>query len=57
MLYIHPSLDANVLETKWESRKGGAEGKIKALEEAGVTITKSPAKLGATLLEVMQRKK
>jgi succinyl-CoA synthetase alpha subunit len=37
--------------------KGGAEGKIKALEDAGVTITKSPARLGATMLEAMQRKK
>jgi len=36
--------------------KGGAEGKIKALEDAGVTITKSPAKLGATMLEVMQKR-
>jgi succinyl-CoA synthetase alpha subunit len=37
--------------------KGGADGKIKALEEAGVTITKSPARLGATMLEAMQRRK
>lgn len=37
--------------------KGGADGKIKALEDAGVTITKSPARLGATMLEAMQRRK
>jgi len=36
--------------------KGGAEGKIKALMDAGVVITKSPAKLGSTMYEAMQRK-
>lgn len=34
---------------------GTAEGKFAALEAAGVKITKSPAKLGATLKEVISR--
>lgn len=34
--------------------KGGAEDKIKALQGAGVTVTKSPAQMGSTLLTEMK---
>jgi len=34
--------------------QGGAEDKIKALQAAGVTISPSPARLGTTMLQVMQ---
>jgi len=34
--------------------KGGAGEKIQALKDAGVHVTESPAKLGATMLSVMQ---
>ena len=33
--------------------KGGAEGTIEALEKAGVRVSPSPAKLGVTLMEVL----
>ena len=33
--------------------KGGAQDKMKALREAGVTIASSPATLGKTMLEVL----
>jgi len=35
--------------------KGGAEGKIQALTEAGCVISSSPAKLGVTMLDVMKK--
>lgn len=36
--------------------KGGAQAKIDALESAGVLVTKSPAKMGSTLLEEMKKR-
>ena len=30
--------------------KGGAEGKIKIMEDCGITIAKSPSEIGKTLL-------
>ncbi len=34
--------------------KGGAEDKIAAMEEAGITVSPSPARLGTTLAEVLK---
>ena len=36
--------------------KGGAQEKINALEEAGVRVTRSPAQMGASLLEEMKKR-
>lgn len=35
--------------------KGTADAKVEALEQAGVYVTQSPAKLGTTMLEAMKR--
>jgi len=35
--------------------KGGADDKIDAMKSAGITVTESPAAIGTTLLEVLQR--
>ncbi|XP_064465771.1 succinate--CoA ligase [ADP/GDP-forming] subunit alpha, mitochondrial-like [Ornithodoros turicata] len=36
--------------------KGGAKEKIEALKTAGVTVTKSPAQMGATMLQEMKKR-
>jgi len=36
--------------------KGTAQDKIRALEAAGVTVTNSPAQMGATMKRVMQER-
>lgn len=37
--------------------KGGAIDKIKALEQAGIRVTKNPSKIGETMFEVMKERK
>ena len=36
--------------------KGGAQAKIDALQNAGVTVTRSPAQMGSALLEEMKKR-
>ena len=36
--------------------KGGAQAKIEALQSAGVAVTRSPAKLGSTMLDEMKKR-
>jgi succinyl-CoA synthetase alpha subunit len=36
--------------------KGGAEDKIAAMEAAGIAVSPSPARLGKTLVEVLNKR-
>lgn len=36
--------------------KGDAPSKIKAMEKAGIRVSKSPAQIGKTMLEVMKER-
>jgi succinyl-CoA synthetase alpha subunit len=36
--------------------QGGAEGKIEAMKRAGILVSDSPATLGTTMLQLLQRK-
>lgn len=36
--------------------KGGAQAKIESLKSAGVAVTRSPAKMGAYMLEEMKKR-
>ena len=35
--------------------RGGAEDKIEAMRSAGITVAESPARIGRTLVEVLNR--
>ena len=37
--------------------KGGAQDKIEAMRSAGITVTESPAAIGTTVLDVLERRR
>jgi succinyl-CoA synthetase alpha subunit len=39
-----------MLEQLFQAEKGGAQDKIKKMEDCGITIANSPSKIGKTLL-------
>ncbi len=56
--YRTGSASAGILyigETRIDDLKGGAEEKIKIMESCGITIAKSPAEIGNTLLHKLLR--
>ena len=37
--------------------KGGAQDKIEAMRSAGIAVTESPAAIGTTVLDVLERRR